>query len=123
MFLFFKSRSHCTYLQDSCTQGYTTFINDISPLLSTFYSSCFDCSTARSRIPSNAYSFLYNFIYSDYSFYLHSVDVYSLYVRDETVSHILINGGINLALIGKSIFVWLLVIFNRYVFDLMKANK
>ena len=49
--------------------------------------------------------------------------MYSLYVMDETVSHILINGGINLALIGKSIFVWLLVIFNRYVFDLMKANK
>ena len=38
-------------------------------------------------------------------FYLHSFDIYSLFVSDEIVSHIFLTSGINLTFIGKRVFV------------------
>ena len=98
------------------TQGCTTFINDILSLRSTFCSCYQDCSPTRLHIPSIAYSILHNFMYSAYCFCLHSFDIYSLFVRDEILSHILIHIGINLTLVCNSVFVWFLVIFETPFF-------
>ena len=49
------------------------------------------------------YTLLYNFIYSNYCFHFHSFDIYTVCVRDEPVSHILITVAINFTFIGNNV--------------------